>query len=148
MNTDLFFREAGVSDIAAMHIVRMSVHENVLSHPSVVTERDYVDYITERGKGWVCESGGSIIGFCIVDVTENNVWALFVKPEFEGRGVGRHLHALMLKWYFQHASEPLKLTTAPETRAELFYRLNGWKDQGKNKNGEIVFQMRKARISD
>ena len=81
-----------------------------------------------------------------VDVTENNVWALFVQPEFEGRGAGKQLHEVMLQWYFQRTDEPLKLTTAPGTRAELFYRLNGWQDQGKNKNGEIVFQMQKARI--
>ena len=32
------------------------------------------------------------------------------------------------------------LTTGPGTRAERFYRTNGWEDTGRQDNGEIVFR--------
>lgn len=141
MNTKFFFRQAVIADIPAMHLVRMSVKENVLSDPSVVKESDYAEYIASRGKGWVCESGGNLIGFCIVDLKEKNVWALFILPEFEGRGAGKLLHDHMLQWYFLHSDKPLHLSTAAGTRAEAFYRINGWQEAGKKDNGEIIFQM-------
>jgi|SRR5687768_3763546 len=143
MSTELFIREAVISDIPAMHFVRTSVKENVLSDPSVVRESDYVEYISSRGKGWVSESGGNIVGFCIVDLREKNVWALFVQPEFEGRGAGKQLHDQMLHWVFLHSNEALQLSTTAETRAELFYRLNGWQEIGRKENGEIIFQMQR-----
>jgi GNAT superfamily N-acetyltransferase len=141
MNADFFFREAVVADIPAMHEVRMSVKENVLSDPSIVKERDYVDYISIRGKGWVCESGRNLVGFCIVDLQEKNVWALFVRPDYEGRGAGKQLHDRLLEWYFLNSYEPLQLSTAAGTRAERFYRMNGWQEIGTKENGEIIFEM-------
>jgi GNAT superfamily N-acetyltransferase len=141
MSVDLFFREAVVSDIPAMHRVRMSVKENVLSDPSLVKESDYAQYLSLRGKGWVCESGGNVVGFCIVDLKEKNVWALFVQPEYEGRGAGKQLHDRLLHWYFLNCYEPLQLSTSADTRAEVFYRMNGWQEIGRKENGEIIFQM-------
>jgi GNAT superfamily N-acetyltransferase len=141
MNGDLLFREAVLSDIPEMHRVRMSVKENVLSHPSVVKESDYFDYISVKGKAWVCQTGGKLVGFSIVDLEDTNVWALFVHPDFEGRGIGKQLHDRLLDWYFLQTDKPLQLSTGQGTRAEQFYRLKGWKEIGKKQNGEVVFQM-------
>jgi hypothetical protein len=66
-------------------VVRHSVKENILSDPALVTNKDCEDYITVRGKGWVCEIDHSVIGFAIADLKENNIWALFLKPEYEKR---------------------------------------------------------------
>jgi hypothetical protein len=44
------FREATRDDIPAMHAVRLSVKENILSDPSIVKESDYFDYIGVYGK--------------------------------------------------------------------------------------------------
>ena len=59
----------------------------------------------ERGKGWVCEIENNIVGFAIVDLKENNIWALFVQPEFENMGIGKKLHTAMLNWYFNQAKK-------------------------------------------
>ncbi len=67
------FREAVITDYPQLHVVRNSVIENVLSDPSRITLKDYEEYLTVRGKGWVCEVDGRIVGFAVVDVIDNNV---------------------------------------------------------------------------
>ena len=134
-------REAGINDIAGMHKVRMAVRENVLNSPNLVTHEDYVRFITVGGKGWVCEEDNEIVGFAIISQSDPNVWALFVHPDFEGRGIGKRLHDLMLHWGFEQSHRTIWLTTEPGTRAETFYRKSGWKDAGVIKTGEIKFEM-------
>ena len=96
----MIFREAKVSDIKQIQIVRNSVTENMLSNPNLVTDENCIEFITQRGKGWVCEIDKQIVGFSIVDLKNKNIWALFLKPEFEKQGIGRKLHNIMLDWYF------------------------------------------------
>ena len=65
----------------------IAVKENVLSNPALVTDKDCEEYLNVRGKGWVCETDNQIIGFAIADLKENNIWALFIRPEYEGLGI-------------------------------------------------------------
>lgn len=76
-------REAIIDDISQIQIIRNAVKENILSNPNLVTDADCIEFITLRGKGWVCEIDGNIVGFAIADLKENNIWALFIHPEFE-----------------------------------------------------------------
>ncbi len=92
----MIIREAKIDDINQIQTVRNSVKENTLSNPNLVTEADYEEFIMERGKGWVCEIENQIVGFAIADLKENNIWALFVDPEFEKKGIGQLLHKTML----------------------------------------------------
>ena len=137
----MIFREADISDIPQIQFVRHSVRENVLSDPALVSDKDCEEYITVRGKGWVCDIGGIIVGFSIADLKEKNVWALFVNPQFEGKGIGKRLHKEMLDWYFTQTKEKIWLGTEPKSRAEIFYRMNGWKEVGIHGKGEIKFEM-------
>ncbi len=137
----MIFREANRNDIAQIQIVRNSVKENMLSDPALVSDKDCEEFITQRGKGWVCEVDKRIVGFSIIDLKENNIWALFLHPDFEKRGIGRKLHDLMLDWYFSQTQTTVWLGTAPKTRAEEFYRRAGWKEIGTHGKGEIKFEM-------
>ena len=56
------FREAKLSDIAQMQVVRHLVKENTLSDPNLVPDKDVAYYITEKGKGWVAELDGTLAG--------------------------------------------------------------------------------------
>lgn len=134
------FREAIPSDLEAIMDVRFSVKENVLSNPDLVTIADCEDFIFRRGKGWVCIIDGKVVGFSIVDLVENNIWALFVRPEFAQKGIGKQLHNLMLDWYFTQTQETVWLGTDPGTRAETFYRKSGWQHIGMYGN-EYKFEM-------
>jgi GNAT superfamily N-acetyltransferase len=121
--------------------VRFAVKENVLSSPALVTDKDCEEYITVPGKGCVCELDTVITGFAIADLQDKSIWALFVHPEYEKKGIEKKLHDDMLNWYFSKTKEPVWLTTAPGTRAEMFYRKSGWKETGRKPNGEIKFEL-------
>lgn len=138
----MLFREATTADIPQLQIIRHSVKENILSDPAKVTDELCALYLTERGKGWVCEVDGQVVGFSIVDLQDRNVWALFLLPAFEGQGIGKQLHGILLDWYFRQTKEPIWLGADPGTRAEQFYRRQGWKAIGIHGRSEIKFEMR------
>ena len=137
----MIFREAIINDIPQIQILRHSVKENILSDPGLVTDADCADYLRRRGRGWVCETNNEIVGFAIASLADNQIWALFVNPGFEKRGIGKKLHDTMLDWYFSRTIHRLWLSTAPDTRAALFYKKAGWKETGKHGKGEIKFEM-------
>ncbi|HMR45546.1 MAG TPA: GNAT family N-acetyltransferase [Bacteroidia bacterium] len=137
----MIIRGANIEDIKQIQHVRNSVTENTLSNPNVVTDEDCEEFITIRGKGWVCEINKQIVGFAIADLRENNIWALFLDPEFERRGIGQKLHQTMLDWYFTQTKVTVWLGTASNTRAEKFYRKAGWTEVGTHGPKEIKFEM-------
>jgi GNAT superfamily N-acetyltransferase len=137
----MIFREAEVRDIKQIQVVRNAVKENVLSNPALVSDADVETYITKRGKGWVCEMEGEVVGFAIADLVDHNIWALFVDPACEKKGIGKQLHRLMMDWYFQQTTETVWLSTSPGTKAETFYRKQGWEETGVYGKGEIKFEM-------
>lgn len=137
----MIIREAKIDDIKQIQVVRNSVTENTLSNPDLVTDDDCETFITLRGKGWVCEIDHQIVGFAIADLVENNIWALFIDPKFEKKGIGQQLHNVMLNWYFAQTKDTVWLGTAFHTRAEQFYRKAGWTAVGTHGTKEIKFEM-------
>jgi ribosomal protein S18 acetylase RimI-like enzyme len=112
----------------------------MLSDPALVSDEDCVIFLTQKGKGWVCEINSEIVGFAIVDLKGNNIWALFIKPESAQSGIGKELHQLMMDWYFSQTEETVWLGTAPDTRAAEFYRRRGWNEAGLH-GKELKFEM-------
>jgi len=141
ISTKMTIREAIVEDIKQIQIVRNSVTENILSDPNLVTDKDCEEFITLRGKGWVCVIDKQIVGFAIVDLKENNIWALFLDPKFERKGIGQALHKKMLDWYFMQTIDKVWLGTDFNTRAEMFYKKAGWKEVGMHGTKEVKFEM-------
>ena len=137
----MVIREAKIDDIKQMQIVRNSVKENTLSDPNLVSDEDCKEFMLVRGKGWVCEIDNKIVGFAIADLKGNNIWALFLGPEFEKRGIGQQLHKIMMNWYFTKTKNTVWLGTAFNTRAEYFYRKAGWTEVGLHGTKEIKFEM-------
>jgi GNAT superfamily N-acetyltransferase len=137
----MLIREAETADIKQIQLVRNSVTENTLSDPNLVTDEDCTEFITVRGKGWVCEIDQEIVGFAIADLKENNIWALFADPEFERKGIGQVLHKTMPDWYFTQTKEKVWPGTAFNTRAETFYRKARWTEAGTHGTTEIKFEM-------
>ena len=129
------------ADIPAMQLVRGAVRENVLRDPTRVTTEDYRAMLRERGRGWVAEVAGHIVGFAVADLSSSNVWALFVEPGHEGLGIGRRLHDVLLDWMFAQGVPSVWLTTDPGTRAERFYRRARWRQVAVQPNGELRFEI-------
>ena len=139
----MIFRVAEIKDIPQIQVVRNLVKENRLSDPALVPDSDVHDYITRRGRGWVCEINEQIVGFAIADLVDNSIWALFIHPGFEKLGIGKKLHDEMVNWYFSQTDKTVWLGTSSKTRAELFYRKAGWKETGIHGKGEVKFEMTK-----
>ncbi len=133
-------RIATTLDIPQMHELRLAVRENRLSDPLKVQPADYQRFLAGSGLGWVFEHEGQIVAFAIADTNERSIWALFVRPGFEGRGCGRALHDTMTNALFAIDHRPLWLCTEPHTRAEKFYRAAGWCEVGRESSGEIRFE--------
>jgi GNAT superfamily N-acetyltransferase len=127
-----------------MHKVRMSVNENRLSDPARIGFEDYRALLDGAGRGWVFEIEGAIVGFAVGDHGRRNIWALFVAPGYERRGIGRALHERMVRWLFEQGRDPLWLTTEPGSRAERFYRAAGWEARGEAPGGEMRFELQAA----
>lgn len=134
-------REATIDDVTAMNQLRLLVRENVLSDPARITEAMTAEAITETGSGWVFEEGGRIMGFGIALREGPSIWALFVHPDREGRGIGHALHEAAVNWLWSQGAKRIRLGTDPGTRAERFYRDRGWRQAGKRENGELLFEL-------
>lgn len=133
-------RRARTEDIPALMAIRAAVRENVLSDPARVPEQAYHDWIAGPGI-WLCEEAGQVLGFAAADPRDGTVWALFVDPAAERRGLGRALLPPALDdlraagWTVAH------LTTQPGSRAERFYRRGGWTDAGIEPDGDLRLQL-------
>lgn len=143
MNT-LQYRVATLADIDAMSAIRLAVTENVLSDPSRITRAMYDHFLVQHGRGWVCERGGAIIGFSIASAADDIIWALFVQPGYEGLGAGAALLRLATDWLFERGASCVTLSTSANTRADRFYRAQGWERGEMKDDVEVVYRLRRA----
>ncbi|HEY4555825.1 MAG TPA: GNAT family N-acetyltransferase [Lysobacter sp.] len=136
-------REAVEADIAPMHAIRMAVRENVLSDASWLTPEVYRGYLPGRGEGctWVAEVDGRIVGFSTARLFERDIWALFVDPAHEGRGIGRALLDAATAWLFARGADVIELGTSPATRADRFYLEAGWQRGALNGRGDVLYRL-------
>lgn len=136
----LSYREAELADIPHLQTIRAAVRENILSNPALVTVPDYEEHITGPGRSWVCIDAGAIVGFSSAHPHHRSIWALFIDPAHERRGIGRALLDHAVAWLWSHPGiDAIQLTTAPGTRADRFYRAAGWTDVGRSRSGEVIF---------
>jgi ribosomal protein S18 acetylase RimI-like enzyme len=133
-------RKATPADEARITEVRAAVRENRLSPGSVARVAETARWIYENGTFWVWEQDGAIQGFAVADVRDGTIFGLFVHPDYEGRGIAQALLPLACEDLRAAGYATATLTTAPGSRAERFYRRNGWTDTGRREKGEIVFE--------
>jgi GNAT superfamily N-acetyltransferase len=119
--------------------IRHSVRENRLSDPNLVTASDCAAFLA-RSEIWVWVENGVVQGLAAGDTRDGWIWALFVAPGCEGRGIGQALIALACETLRNAGYTVATLSTVEDTRAERFYRTNGWTAIGRNEKGEVVFQ--------
>ena len=72
--------------------VRTSVIENLLTREQLdargITEASVAASFLAESKGWVALSADEIVAFSIADRASRSIFALFVLPAFESRGLG------------------------------------------------------------
>lgn len=132
-------RQAVVGDMPGLWEVRYAVTENTLT-PGRISDEELRASIEEAGRGWVVEQEGVILGFAIGLAETGNVWALFVRPEAEGLGIGSALHDAMIEWFATQPVPVLWLTTGADTKARRFYEAHGWRCVGDAGKGEVRYE--------
>ena len=136
-------RQATAADIPGIWEVRYSVTENTLT-PGRITDEDVRESVEDIGRGWVIEEAGRIEAFAVGIAKTGNVWALFVRPEAQGRSHGTRLHAAMIEWFRKQPIDRLWLSTGTTTKAREFYDKNGWKCVGPYGSDEVRYERANA----
>jgi GNAT superfamily N-acetyltransferase len=143
-------REAASDDLAGIYRVRTSVTENPICPERLERMGDTGATITgslrRDAKGWVAVRRGEIIGFSIAHQTSGSIFALFVLPGYERRGLGRRLLDAASAWLWDNGADTVWLTTAPDTRAARFYERDGWICSGVEANDELRFERKRPAL--
>lgn len=134
-------RQATNADIPGLMALRASVRENRLSDPGRITIADCEWYVA-HGPIHLWEERGIITGFSACDPRDGSIWALFVAPAHEGRGIGQALIAAACHSVAIAGHAQAHLSTDADTRAARFYVRNGWVSQDTTANGEVLFSRR------
>lgn len=143
-------RAAGTADVASIFYVRTSVNENALSFTELaamgITVETVTDMIRAAPCAWIAVENGAVVGFSMIDQEGGSLFAAFVLPSHEGRGIGRRLVAEAERQLF--ARHPVCwLETGRATRAAGFYGRLGWSNEQDAGNGDIRLEKRRARAS-
>ena len=140
-------------DIETLFDIRTGVAQNhqsreELSHLGVTPDR-LAEMLRSRSRAWLCHAEGSAAGFAMADAARATVFALFVRPEFEGRGVGRRLMDEAEAWLFAQGWDQIWLATGSDEslRAWGFYRHLGWVPAGVLDDGQVRFVKRRADLT-
>jgi GNAT superfamily N-acetyltransferase len=143
------FRRARSDDAAELFRVRTSVHENHETVEDLATldiTRESVARMLDSDDacGWCAELNERIVGFAIARRSERDLFALFIEPGFEGRGLGSTLLNSAVEWLSESGTGELRLTTGRGARAQAFYLKRGWVDIG-TPSSEVVMLERGCR---
>jgi GNAT superfamily N-acetyltransferase len=134
-----YIRRARPDERERITEIHSAVQENRLTDPTLVTDEDYA-WFEEYAGIWVWEEDGQILGFSAGDTRDGTIWALFVDPASERRGIGRALFEAACDTLRRAGHRTAMLTTDPGTRAERFYRAAGWNAVGTSSRGELIFR--------
>lgn len=128
-------RTAQISDLEQITLIRTGVAENHLSVAQLaslgITNETIAADMTSGAVGaWVAEMNGRVVAFAMTDRRDGSLFALFVQPGCEGRGLGSALLAACEDDLRGRGFAIATLATGPETRAYRFYMARGWTPTG------------------
>ncbi|MBH3426385.1 GNAT family N-acetyltransferase [Pseudomonas alkylphenolica] len=143
-------RLASPSDIELLFDIRTSVTQNHLSreqmHELGITADALSDAMRKAPCVWIAEWQQQAVGFVMVDHDEAELFALFVRPQHEGKGIGQILLQQAEAALFQRHEVIHLITDGDEAiRANGFYRRCGWNVTGAVDARDVRFEKRRAR---
>jgi GNAT superfamily N-acetyltransferase len=89
----------------------------------------------------VAEHDRKIVAFAIADRVSRSIFALFVLPGWENRGLGSRLLDTALRWLHENGATVVWLTTGPRTKAAGFYERRGWVAKGREARGDTRYEL-------
>jgi len=140
-------RAATPDDIDGLFHVRTSVRENTLTCEELeemgITKAAVTAMIQNSPSAWVAAEDQKIVGFSMIIPEDACLFAAFVLPEYEKRGIGKQLvQAAEEALFQQHAV--IWLETGKNTRAAGFYRHTGWGNETAADDGDIRLEKRRS----
>lgn len=143
---NIAIRDATDDDIAHIFEVRTSVRENHLSVAQMadlgITPETVRAVLEKAPCIWVAVQESIVVGFSMSDMAQGCVFAAFVRPEWEGKGIGRRLIERAEDFLFEHHA-CIWLNTDGASRAAKIYERLGWTPVARLANGEIRFEKRR-----
>lgn len=129
--------------IKEMYDIRFSVEENFVHlHQIKYLQRQQVIEDIEQGGGWICKLGEEFVGYGLGIFAPNPmIGGLFVRPEFQGKGIGSTILIEIMDWFFNDDLSEIELTTDPSSNAVLFYEKHGWAKAGFDEFGQLVMKV-------
>ena len=131
------FRSAQPDDAEECVVIRGKTRQNPASEELLrsmgITSRSWAENIRSGAlPGHVCTVDEKIVGYCFGDRDTGEIVVLAMLPEFEDRGIGRHLLDQTVKELGKlgHTRLFLGCSPYPESRSHGFYRHLGWRSTG------------------
>jgi GNAT superfamily N-acetyltransferase len=147
----LTLRPATVVDVPTLFAIRTGVRENHMNLEELalagVTPESVVDLIRSGSAAtWIGLWDGEPAAFAMARADRGDVFALFVLPEMEGRGLGGALLSAAEAWLASRGVGTAWLLTGgePGLKAARFYAAQGWLAKGRQPDGQIRFSKRLA----
>ena len=127
----IVIREADPGDIPAIFEIRTATTENAMTaaelRASGITPERVASLLRTDARCWVADAVDRTVSFCIANADSRSIWAQFVRPSYDGRGIGRRLMDAAVEWLWENGAREIWLDTETNTRAEGFYEHLGWK---------------------
>ncbi|WP_439862522.1 GNAT family N-acetyltransferase [Pseudomonas antarctica] len=142
-------RVATEDDVDSLFAIRTSVQQNHLSREQLaemgITAQVLADSIRVAPCIWIAEVDGTSAAFSMVNLAEGEVFAMFVRPAYEGLGLGRQLMAVAEAALFERHDTLFLITDGrDEIRANGFYKHLGWALAGPVGGEDVRYQKIKA----
>lgn len=128
------FRQITAADVPALFDVRTRTRENTMTLEELqrlgINPQSVAENLGKSTKGWLCDDAGRVVAFSMADRATGEFLVIAVLPEYEGKGIGGKLMALVEEWLAASGCKRAWLTTDLDTalRAYGFYRKRGWTD--------------------
>lgn len=143
----LSIRSATAADVETLFAIRCAVRENHQSRAELAAlgiDAESIRAAIERGDyiTTIAEIDGRAVGFSMAQISAGYVFATFVLPDHEGRGVGRAVLAAAEDGLRSRGVASAWLSTGADEklRAVGFYRHLGWVDAGFLPDGQRRFE--------
>jgi ribosomal protein S18 acetylase RimI-like enzyme len=145
----MIFREIEPADIPELFKVRISTRENRMTMDALahmgITPESTIEALSVGVAGWLCEVTGKVVGFSMGDKNTGEMLVIAILPEYESRGIGKHLMELTQQWLFSNGHKEIWLLENPDpmVRAHGFYRKLGWVQVVFHENGHQILKLSK-----
>ncbi len=142
-------RPATAADVEALFDIRTSVTQNHLSREQMaqmgIDAEALTALLSAAPCAWLAEVDGRPVAFSMIDLDDACLFAVFVRPAFEGRGLGTAVLRPAEQALFAHHARIWLVTDGREgVRANGFYQRHGWAVSEALDDGDLRYEKARA----